>query len=386
MYIEFQIPFLLFSKFIMPIDKMDKKKQGLLDGLTKPELRQLFTMLPWGNGNYVLEMNKGKSGFDGEIIINPDLENDILMFTARIIIPDKVSVDNLNVTISFNDLSFLGSEYIHNVLGLLFVDDSLYWCYLKKDSRQLIKGNIITLEKSIANRIDEETVNSIFLPTLRKTSLDISFEQSIELLSSEIVSDNYLGIKSLFYSHAYLEDSWQHLVEYFRNKDLEKIHFELVYYLSHLVYDYEHYRKNQLLTNDAKNYGLTLLNEFDKSDIERLIYFFDFKFSYQNISGYWAVGEIINSISLAEELLHQIIYDSEILLQTKRNAIILYINVCIRRIAKVKNYQEQSSEKDQLIKLFENNELLDSDQKERLLHKITDLHELNFNSFSPELF
>jgi hypothetical protein len=212
------------------------------------------------------------------------------------------------------------------VYGIVYIPEyeSAYWINIKSYLKENLNERVISYEPTLANIINKITFITQFIPHLTGEVPNISFELAKELFQSNNPDELYLGLYTLFKKYAYKNEVWEIFVNYFKTHTINEIPEMLIYYLSVIPWhpDILFYKDSH--TQESRNYGKTLINQFTKNNIEKLLHFIDEENMISRGSLGQSVEAIVSSVPNFLEYLEQIIKDNTQEIKIREFAALIY--------------------------------------------------------------
>lgn len=218
------------------------------------------------------------------------------------------------------------SKHSLPVYGIVYIPeyDSAYWVNIKKYLKANPSATVISYKPTLANIINRATFIAQFTPHLTGEVPNINFELAKELFQSKNPDELYLGLYTLFKKYSDRNEVWEIFVDYFKTHSEDEIPEMLVYYLSVIPWhpDIAFFRDSY--TQESRSYGQTLINQFKKCDIEKLLHFVDEENMISRGSLGQSVEAIVSSIPSFLECLEEIIRDKTQEIKIREVAAVIY--------------------------------------------------------------
>ena len=218
------------------------------------------------------------------------------------------------------------SKHSLPVYGIVYIPEyeSEYWVNITEYLQQNLTHTVISYEPTLVNIINKTTFATQFIPHLTGEVPEISFEFAKELFKSTNPDELFLGLYTLFKKYADKNEVWKIFVDYFRNHPVNEIPEPLVYYLSVIPWHPDMLFYKDSHTAESRNYGKTLIKEFSKEDILKLLYFVDEENMISRGSLGQSVEAIVSSIPDFLKYLEEIIKDQTQEIKLREIAAIIY--------------------------------------------------------------
>ncbi|MDZ4846071.1 MAG: DUF4365 domain-containing protein [Chitinophagales bacterium] len=180
------------------------------------------------------------------------------------------------------------------VYGIDYIPEyeSAYWVDIKGYLLQNPADTVISYEPTLVNLINKTTFSTRFIPYLTGEVPEISYEFAKELFKSSNPDEIYLGLYTLFKKYADKNKVWDIFVNYFQTHTITDIPEPLVYYLSVIPWHPDMLFYKDSHTAESRNYGKTLLENFEKEDIIKLLHFID----EENMISRGSLGQSVEAI------------------------------------------------------------------------------------------
>lgn len=250
-----------------------------------------------------------------------------------------------------NDLCLLPVEnhfdywmnYSIPLYGLVYVPalSQGYWVNIKEHLTVHGKVNVIKFQPKTINTLSEEYFQNVFSPLVSKELPKISFDEALSLLHSKHQDEVAIGLTTLFKKFAGENRTWDAIVGYFRNSNIENIPTIITYYFAHVPWHPDIFYFKESYTTESKEYAKQLIESFTKNDIIKLISFVD----EENLIARGTPGQnvraIVPIITDIESKLFDIIQDRSLDLHIRAVAAVLYAYCNGNRIEDVKQFFDE---------------------------------------------
>lgn len=212
------------------------------------------------------------------------------------------------------------------VFGVVYVPEfeNAYWIDIKRYMKFYPNNSVISFEPTLARLINKNTFFTQFVPHLLNEVPDIPFEFAKSLFHSNKEDEFYLGMYILFKRYAFLNDVWKLFVDFFKEKPVTDIPDKLIYYLAHIPWHGDIFSFRDSFTQESRAFGKTLINEFGKAEILKLLAFVDEENMIQRGTVGQSVEAIVSSIPSFSNYLEEIIKDEKIALPLRESAAVIY--------------------------------------------------------------
>lgn len=213
------------------------------------------------------------------------------------------------------------------VYGIVYIPEyeSAYWINIKDYLKHYSSDTVISYEPTLVNLINKNTFPTQFIPHLTGEVPNISFEFAKGLFKSKNSDEIYLGLYTLFKKYANKNEVWKIFVDYFRNHPVSEIPEPLVYYLSVIPWHPDMLFYKDSYTVEARNYGMTLIMQFNKEDVIKLLHFVDEENMISRGSLGQSIEAIVSSIPDFLKYLEEIIKDKTNEIKLREVAGIIYV-------------------------------------------------------------
>lgn len=218
------------------------------------------------------------------------------------------------------------SKHSLPVYGIVYIPEyeSAYWVDIKAYLLENSSDTVISYKPTLVNIINKTTFATQFIPHLTGEVPEINFEFAKELFQSSNPDEIYLGLYTLFKKYADKNEVWDIFVDYFQNHSVSDIPEPLVYYLSVIPWHPDMLFYKDSHTAESRAYGKTLIKEFKKEDIIKLIHFIDEENMISRGSLGQSVEAIVSSIPNFLKYLEEIIKDKTLDIKLREFAAIIF--------------------------------------------------------------
>ncbi len=212
------------------------------------------------------------------------------------------------------------------VYGIVFVPEfeRAHWVDIKSYLKNYPDDTIITYEATLANLLTDKTFFTQFVPELLNDTPDISFEFAKILFTSEKQDEFFLGLYSLFKLFGDKNETWDLLVNYFKNNLPEKIPSMLIYYLAYIPWHGDIFYYKDTVTESSRKYGKTLISNFGVDEVLKLLSFVDEENMISRGSVGQSVEALISIIPNHNSYLEEIIKNDKISVKIREITAIIY--------------------------------------------------------------
>lgn len=223
-------------------------------------------------------------------------------------------------------------DYCLPVYGIVYLSEMnlAYWVdiknYLNINRDEIESGelNIIKFKMKSTNKFDLDSFNKYFKCDVRKKLPDISYDESMTLISSEHMDEIYIGINSLANKYADRKETWDNLINIFRTSDDNVLITEVVYYLSYIPRHGDLYGDLNF-SKESKEYAKNIINGLSNDDIVKLLYTIDENGIERGTIGQ-CVEAIISSIDNDSKILKEIIINKELEEEVFNSAVTILVH------------------------------------------------------------
>lgn len=238
------------------------------------------------------------------------------------------------------------TKYSLPVFGFIYIPqlEKAYFVNIKLHLQNNKNTNIIRFNCTRSNVIDLDSFKNIFIPSILNEIPIMDFKDAISFFCSDKLEESYLGAKVLFRRYKNNKITWDKLVGYVINANVEDIDLNVIYYLSHIPWHPDIYHYGEILNDDIRSYAKSLIKNFDQGTVLKLINLIDHEEGIVRGSIGQSIEVIISCIENIEVHLIDIIENDFIELQTKEIAcsILAYYNgsYSIKTLNKLKQESE----------------------------------------------
>jgi hypothetical protein len=211
------------------------------------------------------------------------------------------------------------------VLGIVYVPtlQRAHWVEIKPYLKEYPTSTLIRFTASEANRFDSSTFEQLFLPMILLETVDMPFEQALDLFRSPNADESYLGLIILFRQHPDRREVWHHFISYFTKSPSARIPPELIYYLAHIPWHPDIAYFGEPISKETRDHARQLLAGFGRAEILKLLEFID----EENIISRGAIGQsveaIISSLPNVDPILEDIARAADVRLFTRECAALI---------------------------------------------------------------
>lgn len=186
------------------------------------------------------------------------------------------------------------SRYPLPVIGIAYIPDlkRAHWVDIKPYLKRFPQAAVIRFTASEANRLDADSFQRVFLPTILQEVPEISLSQALSLFRSSKPDESYLGLVVLFRRHPNEHQIWNEFVRHFVEKPPADIPPILIYYLAHIPWHGDIAYSGELITKETRDYVRSLFDRFGRSEIEKLLGFID----TENQISRGAIGQSVEAL------------------------------------------------------------------------------------------
>jgi hypothetical protein len=199
-----------------------------------------------------------------------------------------------------------------------------YWINIKTYLKDNPNHTVISYTPTLANIINKTTFVNQFVPHLTGEVPNINFDLAKQLFESNNPDEFYLGLYTLFKKYADKNEVWKIFIDYFKTHSVDEIPEMLVYYLSVIPWHPDMWFYKDTHTEQSRNYGKTLIDQFQKHDIEKLLHFVDEENMISRGSLGQSVEAIVSSVPNFLTYLEEIIKDKSQEIKIREFAAIIY--------------------------------------------------------------
>ncbi len=203
------------------------------------------------------------------------------------------------------------SAYPLPVIGIVYVPSlkRAHWVDIKYYLKAYPTATVIGFATSEANRLDAETFQKLFLPTLLREVPDISLERALTLFRSLKPDESYLGLIVLFRRYPNSREAWELIVSHFLATPPERIPPILIYYLAHIPWHPDIAYSGEGIAKETREYVNGLLRRFGRAEILKLLGFIDTENMISRGSIGQSVEALISSLPHLDRVLEEIARD-----------------------------------------------------------------------------
>jgi hypothetical protein len=218
------------------------------------------------------------------------------------------------------------SNYPLSVYGIVFIPslNTANWVNIKNYLKHSGQCATIRFDRTKANVFDNQDFGRVFLPGILNETPKLSFEEAKSLLQSAHASEIYLGLVVLFNTAPNILETWDLFIEFFRTRERSEIPFRLIYYLAHIPWHPDIWYHGERISADTEGHVRKRFEEFDKSDIGKLLSFIGEETGISRGSIGQSVEAIISSLSNRDRLLFEVIDDVTVPMPSREYAALIY--------------------------------------------------------------
>jgi uncharacterized protein DUF4365 len=204
------------------------------------------------------------------------------------------------------------SKYPLPVIGITYVPDlkRAHWVDIKPYLKQFPDATIIRFIASEANRLDGDSFQRLFLPTILREVPEISQRQAMSLFRSSKQDESYLGLVALFRRHPNELEVWREFVQHFVDRPSAEIPPTLIYYLAHIPWHGDIAYSGETITKETREYVTSLFGRFGRTEVEKLLGFIDTENQISRGAIGQSVEALISSLPDVDSTLSAIASDS----------------------------------------------------------------------------
>jgi len=232
-------------------------------------------------------------------------------------------VQNNQCKIPVNSHYEYWTKYPLPVYGFVFVPhlQKAYFVNIKNYLENNKEDKFIKFDCTRSNTIDLKSFKEIFIPRILGDSPIISFEEAVSFFESTKLQESYLGAKVLFRRYKNKHLTWDKLITYLENTELENFNLNVIYFISHIPWhpDIFHYGEHQ--NEEVRNYAKEKIKNLNKETVLKLLRCIDSDEGIVRGSIGQSIEAILSNISKIEAYLTEIIENRNIELETKEMAV-----------------------------------------------------------------
>lgn len=208
------------------------------------------------------------------------------------------------------------------VYGVVFIPEfkTSYWIDIKQYLTDNPDHTIIKFTPTLVNLFNYDTFDTHFIPLLLNQSPNIDFESSKRLFESKNEDEFLIGLLSLFKRHSDKNETWDLLIDYFRNNDFINIPPRLIYYLSYAPWHPDLFYFKDVFKKENQDYAVDRIKNFGKDEVIKLLLFIDEEAMISRGTLGQSVEAIISTVTNFREILKDIISDDTIDLKLREFA------------------------------------------------------------------
>lgn len=218
------------------------------------------------------------------------------------------------------------SKYPLSVYGIVYVPalNLANWVDIKWYLKHSGPCATIKFDRTKTNIFDSDSFLKIFVPEIMEELPKLSFDEAALLFHSNHPSEFYLGLVVLFHTAPNALKVWDWFIDFFKNKDSPDIPPILIYYFAHIPWHGDIGYHGEGFSKETKAHVKKRFDEFNKQDVEKLLSFIDEERGIARGSLGQSVEAIISSLSNRDNLLLEIIQDSQLAVFIRENAALIY--------------------------------------------------------------
>jgi len=214
------------------------------------------------------------------------------------------------------------------VYGIVYVPsrNSAYWLDVKRFLEKSDESNLIRFKADKLNILNSESFTKFFKPRILERLPELEYDEALKFFHSKNFDKYYLGLLVLFKKYAFKNEVWDALFHFFKERSVEDIPLILVYYLAFIPHhpDIAYYKES--ITDEARKYGKSLLADFKKPEILKLLECVDEENMITRGSIGQSVEALIASVPDFPKILDEIVQDdrNKLLVRESAAAILAY--------------------------------------------------------------
>jgi hypothetical protein len=212
------------------------------------------------------------------------------------------------------------------VYGIVYVPalNSANWVDIKRYLKHSGLCATIKFDRTKTSVFDYDSFTKIFVPTILNELPNLSFDDAASLFHSSHPSESYLGLVVLFHTAPNVLEVWDWFIDFFRSKDSSEIPPVIVYYFAHIPWHGDIAYQGEKFSEVTKAHVLKRFGEFRKQDIAKLLSFIDKENGIARGSLGQSVEAVISSLPNRDQLLLEIIQDSQLPIFLRECAALIY--------------------------------------------------------------
>jgi hypothetical protein len=198
------------------------------------------------------------------------------------------------------------------VYGIVYVPalKTAHWVSITRYLKAHPVATTVRYSVSEANRFDEKSFVSIFVPSIVHQIPTIPIEDAFRLIRSQKLDEAYLAIVVLFRRYPNVLRVWDEFLIFLRERPAAKIPDHLIYFLAHIPWHQDIVGYGEQLSTETRAYARQLISGLGSDDVFKLLSLIDPETSISRGSLGQSVEAIISSLPTFNTLLRQIVSDA----------------------------------------------------------------------------
>ncbi|MCX6170949.1 MAG: DUF4365 domain-containing protein [Ignavibacteriales bacterium] len=225
------------------------------------------------------------------------------------------------------------------VIGIVYVPalKCAYWLNISDYINSHLEETMIRFKVSNVNRFDRIAFNQLFMPRNLREVPELSLLEAVKYFNSEKPDEFYIGLITIFRRYPNHSETWDAMVNSFKEKKQETIPNRMIYYLAHIPWHPDIMYTGESINTETKEYAKNLFKTFNKNDVIKLLCFINEEEGIARGTIGQSVEAIISSLPSSKLYLTEIVEDNNIPLTIRQSAaFILLMNEGVSAIPLVK--------------------------------------------------
>jgi hypothetical protein len=213
-------------------------------------------------------------------------------------------------------------KYPLPVYGFVFVPqlEKAYYVNVKNYLENHKEDKIIRFDCTRSNTIDLKSFKEIFIPSILGDIPTITFEEAVSFFESTKPQESYIGVKVLFRRYKNNRLTWDKLIAYLENTEIEDFNLNIIYFISHIPWHPDIFHYGEIQNEVIRNYAREKIGSLNKETVLKLLRLIDLDEGIVRGSIGQSVEVILSNINKIETYLTEIIDDVNIELEIKELA------------------------------------------------------------------
>lgn len=168
-------------------------------------------------------------------------------------------------------------KYNLPVIGLVYVPSLkwAYWVNIKRYLERNPEASTVVFSANRANQLDPDRFSTVFVPNILGETAQLQLHEGLNLLESSNADERLLGLQVVFRRYPNRRETWDGMVSLFLSRTKSELPPIIVYYFAHVPWHGDIFGFGESLTKETREYAQTLINQFAKPGIIKLLEFVD---------------------------------------------------------------------------------------------------------------